>query len=310
MKYRTLGRTGLSVSEIGLGCGGKFAYPETPEEDVERVANAALDLGVNFLDTGSNYGLGVSETRIGRLLKGRRGDFLLATKCGSRLMLEPGKAPWVKRDFTYDGLIASVEDSLKRLQTDHVDLLQFHTATAAALEKNGEGLVALQEMKKRGYARFLGASCDGDIALQAIETGVLDAIQISFNVATQEPLEKILPAARKANIGVIVKEPLANVFFMRVPKPGADFAWQHACWERAQHFRFLQECVSPKPVQTALKFVLGSPGVSTAIVATVDRRHLDENVEVPNLPNLESAMVDRIRVAYSQTGREHAQGRT
>ena len=299
MKYRPLGKTGLSVSEIGMGCGGKFGSPETPENEVQRVAEAALDLGINFLDTGSNYGMGLSETRIGRLLKHRRKDFILATKCGSRLMLEPGKEPDVKRDFTHDGILASIQDSLKRLQTDYVDLIQFHTAPEKALDPSGEALAALKEAKKRGYARFLGASCDGERALQAVALGELDCIQISYNVATQEPEEKVLPAALKAGTGVIVKEPAAHGFFMGLPRPGEDDNWQWPCWERCQRLLFLREIPSPEPVQAALRYVLDHPAVSTAIVSTVSLAHLRENAAVSGMPALDKGLVKKIRAPFT-----------
>lgn len=294
MKYRLLGKTGLQISEIGLGCGGKFSFPENSDTEILRTTNLALDAGVNFLDTGSNYGMGLSEIRIGKLLKHRRQNFYLATKCGSHLILEEGKEPTVKRDFSYDGLISSVQDSLKRLQTDYVDVLQFHTASAKALEKNGEALAALLEMKKRGYCRFLGASCDGERAIEAINTGILDCIQISFSVAAQDPLQKILPLALKANVGVIVKEPVANVFFMGIPKPGEDYAWQHPTWERSQSFLFLKDINKPKPVQAALQFVLANPAVTTAIVASITENHMKENIEVPDLPALDEKLMKNI----------------
>lgn len=294
MKYRKLGNTGLQISEIGLGCGGKFSSSEYSEAEILRTTNFALDNGLNFLDTGSNYGMGLSEIRIGKFLKHRRKDFYLATKCGSRLMYNEGKEPSVKRDFTYEGLIASTQDSLKRLQTDYVDLLQFHTASAKALEKDGEGLAALLEMKKRGYCRFLGASCDGERAIEAINTGVLDCVQISFNVANQEPLKEVLPLALKKNVGVIVKEPVANVFFMGVPKPGEDFAWQHVTWERCQSFLFLKDIMKPKPVQAALQFVLANSAVTTAIVSSITMEHMNDNLVVTDLPDLDEKLMKKI----------------
>lgn len=299
MKYRALGRTGLQVSEVGLGCGGKFGFPETPDSEVRRVAEAALDLGVNFLDTGSNYGMGLSETRIGRLLSHRRKDFILATKCGSRLMPEPGGEPSVKRDFTFDGILSSIQDSLKRLQTDYVDLIQFHTAPEKALDPAGEALAALKEAKKRGYARFLGASCDGARALQAVALADLDAVQLSYNVATREPEKDVLPAALAAGKGVIVKEPVAHAFFMGLPRPGEDDNWQWPCWDGCQRLLFLRDLRSPKPVQAALRYVLDHPAVSTAIVSTVSLAHLRENATVSGMPSLETGLVKKIRAPFT-----------
>jgi aryl-alcohol dehydrogenase-like predicted oxidoreductase len=244
--------------------------------------------------------MGLSETRIGRLLKHRRKDFYLATKCGSRVIFEEGKEPRGIRDFTYDGLIASVQDSLKRMQTDYVDVLQFHTATVKALETNGEALAALIEMKKRGYCRFLGASCDGERAIEAINTGILDCIQISFNLAAQDPIKKILPLAQKENIGVIIKEPVANVFFMGIPKPGEDYSWQYATWDRCQDFLFLKDIAKPKPVQAALQFVLAHAAVTTAIAASVTVEHMKDNLAVPDLPTLDEKLMKKIIDTYDE----------
>jgi aryl-alcohol dehydrogenase-like predicted oxidoreductase len=298
MKYRPLGKTGLQVSEIGLGCGGRIGAPDLPENDAKKIFNLALDLGVNFLDTGSNYQGGNSELRMGRLLKGRRKNFILATKCGSRMMFEPGKDSYVKRDFTYDGLIRSTEDSLKRLQTDYVDLLQLHTAVKEALVPGSEAIGALLEIKKRGMTRFIGTSNDGERALQMISLGVFDTLQTSYNVVMQEAAAELLPAALKAGIGVIVKEPAANAFFLDRPKPDEDYAYQIPCWERARNFSFLGEFSSPAPVQIALKFVLNHPAVSTAIVATVNPGHLAENVATPEIKPLDQALVSRIKETF------------
>ena len=299
MKYRTLGKTGLKVSEIGLGCGGRIGAPDLPESDAEKIFSQALDSGINFLDTGSNYQRGNSELRMGRLLKGRRKDFILATKCGSRMMFEPGKEPSVKRDFTYDGLIKSTEDSLKRLQTDYVDLLQLHTAVKEALVPGSEAIQALLEMKKRGMTRFIGTSNDGERALQMISLGVFDSLQTSYNVVMQEAAADVLPAALKAGIGVIIKEPAANAFFLDRPKPDEDYAYQIPCWERARNFSYLGEFSSPAPVQIALKFVLEHPAVTTAIVATVNPKHLAENVGTSEIKALDPALVKRLRETYS-----------
>jgi aryl-alcohol dehydrogenase-like predicted oxidoreductase len=300
MKFRKLGKNGPLVSEIGLGCGGRFAGPETSEEQVGRALDRAIDLGINFLDTGSNYGGGLSERRLGRLLQGRRAKVILATKCGSRMMFEEGKPPYTKRDFTYDGLIRSTEDSLKRLSADHVDLLQFHSAPAQALVPGCESLAALLEMKKRGWTRFLGTSCDPARALQAIALGIFDCVQVSYNVVMQEVEAQVLPAALAAGVGVIVKEPIANAFFLGKPKPKEEDSWQWPCWEQSARYAFLKECTSPTPVQTALQFVLASPAVTTAIAASVEPRHIEENVAVSGMPPIDPAIQARIRTTFRE----------
>jgi aryl-alcohol dehydrogenase-like predicted oxidoreductase len=298
MKYRSLGKTGLNVSEIGMGCGGRFGSSGLHDEEAENILNRALDLGVNFLDTGSNYGGGLSEIRLGKFLKKRRKEVILATKCGSRMMFEPGKEPYVKRDFTFEGLIKSTEDSLKRLRADDVDLLQLHTAVKEALIPGSEAIAALLEMKKRGMTRFIGTSNDGERALQMISLGAFDTLQASYNIVMQEAAQNVLPAALKAGLGVIVKEPAANALFLDRPRPEEDYAYQVPCWERARNFGFLKAYTSPTPVQIALKFVLENLAVSTVIVATVNPVHLEENAKTPDIASLDPSLAARLRETY------------
>ncbi|MBL8025481.1 MAG: aldo/keto reductase, partial [Fibrobacteres bacterium] len=113
-------------------------------------------------------------------------------------------------------------------------------------------------------------------------------------ICMQEAAETLLPLAYKNNIGVIIKEPIANAFFLGKPKPDDDNAWQHPTWERAQKFLFMKELTNPSPIQAALKFVLDHEGVTTAIAATVDLRHFDENVKTSNLPSLHSELKNKI----------------
>jgi uncharacterized protein len=196
MPHRVLGRTGVSVSILAMGCGSRFlAYPE---DQATGVLEAAVGLGINYLDTAADYGKGESETRVGRFVATRRRDVFLATK-----------VPPASR--TRDAALRDVEASLKRLRTDHVDLLHLHglgdRADLAAIEAPGGALKALYELRDQKVARFIGMTShtDGAVMATAIERHDLDCVQMAMNPARALRFEELaLPAAGRKRLGVIL----------------------------------------------------------------------------------------------------------
>jgi aryl-alcohol dehydrogenase-like predicted oxidoreductase len=196
MPRRTLGRTGASVPILAMGCGSRFLM--YPAEQATAVLEKALGLGINYFDTAIDYGAGESETRVGRLMATRRNDVFLATKVPTRAR-------------TRDAALKEVEASLKRLQTDHVDLLHLHSLgkedDLAKIEAAGGALKALYELRDQKVARFIGMTShtDGAVMAQAIEHNDLDCVQMAMNPARVLQFEdKALPAARKKDLGVIL----------------------------------------------------------------------------------------------------------
>jgi hypothetical protein len=193
---RTLGRTGASVSILAMGCGSRFlAYPA---DEATGVLEAAVGLGINYLDTAMDYGKGDSETRVGRFLATRRRDVFLATK-----------VPQASR--TRDAALREVEASLKRLQTDHVDLLHLHglgdEADLAKIEASDGALKALYQLRDQKVTRFVGMTshADGAVMATAIARHDLDCVQMAMNPARALRFEELaLPAARTKNLGVIL----------------------------------------------------------------------------------------------------------
>jgi hypothetical protein len=193
---RVLGRTGVSVSILAMGCGSRFlAYPA---DQAMAVLETAVGLGINYLDTAADYGKGESETRVGRFVATRRRDVFLATK------VPPGSR-------TRDAALRDVEASLKRLQTDHVDLLHLHglgdEADLAKIEAADGALKALYELRGQKVARFVGMTShtDGAVMARAIERHDLDCVQMAMNPARALRFEKLaLPAARRKSLGVIL----------------------------------------------------------------------------------------------------------
>jgi aryl-alcohol dehydrogenase-like predicted oxidoreductase len=196
MPRRTLGRTGASVSILAMGCGSRFL--QYPADQATAVLERAVALGINYLDTAVGYGEGESETRLGRFLATRRKDVLVATKI-------PGRAR------TRDLALREVEASLRRLQTDHVDVLHLHSLgderDLATIEAKDGAIHALYELREQKVARFVGITShtDGAVMAKAIERNDLDCVQLAMNPARAARFEELaLPAANRKNLGVLL----------------------------------------------------------------------------------------------------------
>jgi hypothetical protein len=196
LPHRTLGRTGASVSILAMGCGSRFLM--YPAEQATAVLEKAVGLGIDYLDTAFSYGDGESETRLGRFLATRRKDVFLATKIPTR-------------SRTRDAALKEVEASLKRLQTDHLDLLHLHSlgddADLAKIEAPDGAIRALHELREQKVTRFIGMTShtDGAVMAKAIERNDLDCVQMAMNPARAARFEELaLPAANKKNLGVIL----------------------------------------------------------------------------------------------------------
>ncbi len=193
---RVLGRTGASVSMLVFGCGSRFlAYSE---DRASAVLEKAMGLGINYLDTAVDYGAGQSERRVGRVMATRRKDVFLATKIPAR-------------SRTRDAALKEVEASLKRLQTDHLDLIHLHSLgkedDLAKIEAPDGALKALYELREQKVTRFIGMTShtDGAVMAKAIASNDLDCVQMAMNPARANRFEELaLPAANKKDLGVIL----------------------------------------------------------------------------------------------------------
>ena len=211
MEFRTLGRTGLLVSEIGFGAleigrdwgipvGADFGRPD--EANAIRALNAALDAGINLIDTAPAYEL--SEERIGKAIAHRRQEFVLATKVGERR--DDGEDSLY--DYSAKATMEFIERSLARLKTDVVDLVQIHSAPLEVIERGGT-LEALTNARDQGKLRFIGMTGGIPEAVAAVRDGHYDTVQVSYNIAYREPEAELFPLCREHGIGVIIKDGLA-----------------------------------------------------------------------------------------------------
>jgi aryl-alcohol dehydrogenase-like predicted oxidoreductase len=206
MKYRILGKTGFNISEISIGTwqvGGKWGE-NFDNANANRILNAAFDSGINFIDTADVYGDGDSEKAVGRFVRSKKERVFVATKCGRKLN------PHISSAYQPDVLRKFVEDSLKRMNLETLDLIQLHCPPTEVLYRS-EIFDFFEKLKKEGKILNLGVSVEKvEEALKAIEYPNVTTIQIIFNMFRQRPAELFFKEAKKRNVGIIVRVPLAS----------------------------------------------------------------------------------------------------
>jgi len=294
---RPLGRTGLTVSALGYGGAPiGFAARANPAAFIA-LLRQALDSGITFFDTAPDYR--ASETLLGQALQGRRAGVVLATKCGRNQT--PVGADWIVReDWSEAGVIADVTASLRRLNTDYLDLVQLHSPPAWALD-NGAALRGLQSLQAAGHIRHIGISADGDTARWAVANGGFATLQISYSLLQQEPGADLLPAAAARGMGLIIKQPVANGIPLLPDRP-AHPEWAEK-WDVAQRLDWATLAPDDDRLGLALRWVLAHPAVSTAIVGTTNPAHLAANRAAAVAPPLAVTTVQAAAAQYAAARR-------
>lgn len=279
MKTTDFGNTGLEITRLGLGL-AEISRQERSKvvEEADHVLNAALDGGINFLDTAACYGR--TEEIIGATVAHRRDEYILATKCGHTTDDGDRGTPWTEhKSWTGAAVSESIDRSLRRLQTDHLDIVQLHSCDVDVLE-NGEVIEALAQARGAGKTRFIGYSGDNAAARWAVDSGLFDSLQTSFNLVEQHARTKgLFEAAEARGMGVIIKRPVANGAWGKGRSP---YEYADEYFRRAQ----IMEGRGPlpqapeDPILLALGFVLAQPQVDTIIVGTHNPSHLASNIEM------------------------------
>ncbi len=296
MIRRTLGRTQLSVTALGYGTMG-LRGPRTwgvrviDEATAERMLHAVLDAGINFLDTSPDYGL--SEERIGRYLAGRRDEFYLATKCGCVYTQRAGHLE-LTHVWQPEVVRQNLETSLRRLRTDHIDLLQFHGGDAETLRTSGL-IDLLEEFRARGLVRFLGVSSSLPHLPALVELGVFDAFQIPFSCLAPEHDAWITEAARRG-AGIILRGGIAQGGpDAEIQRPALNAVWSAA--------RIAEDLLPAgmSPAELILRYTLSHPHAHTTIVGTCNPDHLQANVAAANAGPLPDDLVAALRTRIQET---------
>jgi hypothetical protein len=260
MEKRVFGKTGMEVSLLGFG-GAEIGFESATVDNVARLLNAALDIGVNVIDTAECYSAGTEETSserlIGEAVAHRRSEFYLFTKVGHASGLD---AP----DWSPALIEKSIDRSLRRLKTDCVDLIQLHSCGVDLL-KAGDVIAALQKARDAGKTRFIGYSGENEAAQYAVACGAFDSLQTSVSIADQRCLTEWLPQARERQMGVIAKRPIANAAWLRPEDDITDYSRPYRTRLEKLAYPFLTE---PDSLEIALRFTASVPGVHTLIVGT------------------------------------------
>lgn len=306
LEKRRFGKTDMQVAVLGFG-GAEIGYEKTDQATVARLLNAALDAGLNVVDTAECYI--DSEVQIGEAIGKRRKDYYLFTKCGHVLPDEGRGEAWSK-----EAVLASVERSLKRLKTDVIDLVQLHSCSQEELEK-GACIEGLELAKKQGKTRYIGYSGDSEAAKYAVETGRFDTLMTSISIADQEAIDLFLPKAREREMGVIVKRGIANAAWRYDKKPDQGYHVEY--WERLQKLDFdfckgeLRKDEGPDGAAgIALRFTLGLPGVHTSVVGTTNPERFAANRALLAAGPLPQAQVDAIRKRWKEVAKPDWIGQT
>lgn len=304
MQYRPLGRTGLSVSELGFGCASWWGKSRFEERTAVNLVHEALDRGVTLFDTGASYSAGEAEPRLGRALKGRdTTNLVIATKAGTY----HAGAGRIARDMSPAAVVASAERSLQNLGVDTLGVLQLHGP--AAQELDDAMLTALEGLKTRGIARAVGLnSFDPTVIEQALGMAPIDVVMMDYNVLRPER-EPLIARAAAAGKGVLAGMPLAmghtRPLLARLRGPQdvwyavRALAKHRGELARGRRFRFLHRLPDMSGSQAALAYVLADPGVSAAVFGATRLAHLRENLAVSGRP-LPDALMARVRAAQTQ----------
>ncbi|MDE3166303.1 MAG: aldo/keto reductase [Acidobacteriota bacterium] len=317
MHYRELGRTGWKVSDISFGAwaiGGSWG--EVDDRDSLAALHRAIDCGVNFIDTADVYGMGRSERLIAQLKRERKEEIFVATKAGRRLN------PHTAEGYTPDNIASFIEDSLRNLSTDALDLVQLHCPPTDVYYRP-ELFDALDRMKKAGKIRHYGVSVERvEEALKAIEFPGVETVQIIFNCFRLRPAERFFDEARKRRVGILARVPLASGLLTGKLTPASPFAADdHRNFNRRGEAFDVGETFSGVPYDTglaaveeiraavpsgitmtgfALRWILMFDAVTCAIPGGKRPDQVAENCAASDLPPLSDAAMMTVRRVYDE----------
>lgn len=319
MKYRTLGRTGYEISEVSLGTWqlGNGWNGEFDEKLAWDTLEKAIDLGVNFFDTADVYSSGLSERSVGEAVRRHSGKIYFATKSGRRLN------PHVAGGYDRKNLTGFVDDSLRNMKLDALDLLQLHCPPTDVYYMP-ETFSVLADLKKAGKLKNYGVSVERvEEALKAIEYPGVATVQIIFNMFRQRPAELFFEQAKKKNIGVIVRVPLASGLLSGKLKKDTNFSEsdhrsynrEGAAFDKGETFSGVPYELGLKAVdelrsvfadsefslaQFALRWILMFDGVSCVIPGASKEEQVIGNAAASEMPPLTSDQMIKVREIYEK----------
>ena len=312
MRYRKLGRTGLEISEIGYGAwgiGGKQWKGGTDDESI-RALQRSFELGLNFIDTALAYGDGHSELLVGEVVKDAPHRVYIATKVPPKNRIWPA-APGsnIADVFPYDYIVRSTEESLRNLRVDAIDLQQLHVWDPGWIDRD-EWKRAFEDLKRDGKIRFTGVSINDhqpDSALEVVAGGLIDSVQVIYNIFDQTPENNLFPVTKKHNVGVLARVPFDEGSLTGTITENSEFEGDEfrAFYFRGDRKKEVVEHVSALRAdlegipgslpEVALRFCLSHPAVSSVIPGMRRVRNVESNCRVSDTGPLEEALLQKLR---------------
>ena len=285
LPVRNFGTTGISVPAIGFGA-GHIGDPAQDEDEIEKLLNELVELGITLFDTARSYGL--SEERIGRFLKHRRDDIIISTKVGYGVEGVP--------DWTYDAVARGVDEALERLQTDWVDLVFLHSCPKHILEE-GEVIRALEDAFDEGKIRLLGYSGENDPRDWALYSNRFNGIQSSINLYDQKFISTSLWNAKQRGLGIMAKRSLGNAPWRFEDYPEGHYSAEY--WSRALQMNLAE--LKPDEMswaELAVRFSVFTYGVDCALIGSTNLEHIKTNLEAVKKGPLPNELREAIRQRF------------
>ncbi|WP_057937506.1 aldo/keto reductase [Algoriphagus resistens] len=316
MNYRTLGKTGWAISEIGLGTwqvGGGWGSAFNPKV-AEEIIHAAFDKGVNFVDTADVYDAGLSEAAVGEAVRQRSEKIYVATKCGRRIQ------PHINETYTAEKLRRHVEDSLRNTGLNRLDLIQLHCPPTAVYGRD-EIFHLFEKMKSEGKIAAMGVSVEKvEEAKLAMEYDIVSSVQVIFNMFRQKPAEELLSLAAAKNVGLIIRVPLASGLLTGKITEDTTFSKDdHRYFNREGKAFDKGETFAGVPLEAAfpaidelrevfkgdgalaavaLRWILMFEQVSVVIPGASRLSQLEANVEAGKLPPITDSQMKKVKEVY------------
>ncbi|WP_375443539.1 aldo/keto reductase [uncultured Fibrella sp.] len=310
MQYRTFGRTGWQVSEIGYGMWGLAGWTGSDKAEVLRALQRSVELGCNFFDTAWGYAEGVSEQILGQLLKDNAGKKLYAaTKIPPKNRKWPSKPDFSIDDvFPAEYIVEYTEKSLQNLGVEQIDLMQFHVWEDAWAERD-EWKEAIQKLTEQGKVSTWGVSVnrwEPDNCLNTLRTGLIDGVQVIYNIFDQNPEDNLFPLCRELNIGVIARVPfdegtLTGTFTRETTFPADD--WRSTYFVPENLNSSVDHADALKPLvpqgmtmpEMALRFILANPDVATTIPGMRQIRNVEANCAASDGKALPAELLEELK---------------
>ncbi|MCF8242813.1 MAG: aldo/keto reductase [Melioribacteraceae bacterium] len=283
MIKRDFGTTGIQVSALGFGA-GQIGDVKISERESEKILNFILDHGITLIDTARAYGL--SEERIGKYLWHRREEFILSTKVGYDVNYHP--------DWSYESVSIGIDEALKKLKTDYIDIVHLHSCTVEDLRK-GEVIEALEDAIESSKINYIAYSGENEALNFAIQSRRFHSIQCSINIFDQRTINHYLYDAKDQGMGVIAKRPMGNAPWRFKNQPAGDYSEEY--WKRMKKMNIDSDIPWD---ELALRFAAFTWGIDSCIVGTTNIEHIKRNLEIIEKGKLPEDVVDNIRGAFLQ----------